>query len=106
MLQRALAQLFPSDMALDLGTANTLVHVPGQGVVPHAPAIVGGHASDRSVRAVGTAAKAMLGRAPGNIEVIRPLRHGVIADYDSTAKMLNHFIRQARRSRSPVHPRV
>jgi rod shape-determining protein MreB len=106
MLQRALAQLFPSDMALDLGTANTLVHVPGQGVVLNEPSIVAVHTSDRSVLAVGTAAKAMLGRAPGNIEVIRPLRHGVIADYDSTAKMLNHFIRQARRSRSPVHPRV
>jgi rod shape-determining protein MreB and related proteins len=64
------------------------------------------HTSDRSVLAVGKEAKAMLGRAPGSIEVIRPLRHGVIADYDSTAKMLNHFIRQARRSRSPVHPRV
>jgi rod shape-determining protein MreB len=106
MLQRALAQLFPSDMALDLGTANTLVHVPGLGIVLNEPSIVAVHTSDRSVLAVGKAAKAMLGRAPDSIEVIRPLRHGVIADYDSTAKMLNHFIRQARRSRSPVHPRV
>jgi rod shape-determining protein MreB and related proteins len=106
MLQRALAQLFPSDMALDLGTANTLVYVPGQGIVLDEPSIVAVQTSDRAVLAVGRQAKAMLGRAPGSIEVIRPLRHGVIADYDSTAKMLNHFIRQARRSRSPVHPRV
>jgi rod shape-determining protein MreB len=106
MLQRALAQLFPSDLALDLGTANTLVHVPGQGIVLNEPSIVAVQASDRSVLAVGKQAKAMLGRCPDNIEVIRPLRHGVIADYDSTAKMLHHFIRQARRSRSPVHPRV
>jgi rod shape-determining protein MreB and related proteins len=106
MLQRALAQLFPSDLALDLGTANTLVHVPGQGIVLNEPSIVAVHTSDRSVLAVGAQAKAMLGRAPGTIEVIRPLRHGVIADYDSTEKMLHHFIRQAQRSRSPVHPRV
>jgi rod shape-determining protein MreB len=106
MLQRALAQLFPSDLALDLGTANTLVQVPGQGIVLNEPSIVAVQTSDRAVLAVGKQAKDMLGRCPGSIEVIRPLRHGVIADYDSTAKMLHHFIRQARRSRSPVHPRV
>jgi rod shape-determining protein MreB len=106
MFQRALAHLFPRDLALDLGTANTLVHMPGQGIVLNEPSIVAVHASDRSVLAVGAQAKAMLGRAPGSIDVIRPLRHGVIADYDSTEKMLNHFIRQAHRSRKPVHPRI
>ncbi len=106
MLQRALAWLFPSDLALDLGTANTLVYVPGQGIVLNEPSIVAVHAHDRSVLAVGKQAKAMLGRAPGTIEVIRPLRHGVIADYDTTEKMLHHFIRHAHRSRSLVHPRV
>jgi len=106
MLQRVLARFFPSDMALDLGTANTLVHVPGRGIVLDEPSIVAVQVSDRSVLAVGKEAKAMLGRAPGSVEVIRPLRHGVIADYDSTAKMLSHFIRRARRSRSSVHPRV
>ncbi len=106
MLQRALAQLFPSDLAVDLGTANTLVYVPGRGIVVNEPSIVAVHVRDRSVLAVGKQAKAMLGRAPGTIEVIRPLRHGVIADYDSTEKMLQHFIRHAHRSRSPVHPRV
>src|SRR6266540_5719383 len=106
MLQRGLAWLFPSDLALDLGTANTLVYVPGQGIVLNEPSIVAVHAHDRSVLAVGKQAKAMLGRAPGTIEVIRPLRHGVIADYDTTEKMLHHFIRRAHRSRSLVHPRV
>ena len=106
MLQRALAWFFPSDFAVDLGTANTLVYVPGQGVVLNEPSIVAVHARDRSVLAVGKEAKAMLGRAPGSIDVIRPLRHGVIADYDITEKMLHHFIRHAQRSRRPAHPRV
>ncbi len=106
MLQRLLAQMFPSDLAVDLGTANTLVYVPGQGIVLNEPSIVAVHVSDRSVLAVGNQAKAMLGRAPGSIEVIRPLRHGVIADYDTTEKMLHHFIRHSHRSRGPVHPRV
>jgi rod shape-determining protein MreB len=106
MLPRALIRLFPSDLAVDLGTANTLVHVPGRGIVVNEPSIVAVHASDRSVLAVGKQAKAMLGRAPGTIEVIRPLRHGVIADYDTTEKMLNHFIRQANESPSLTHPRV
>ena len=106
MLRRALAQFFPRDLAIDLGTANTLVHVPGRGIVLNEPSIVAVHTADRSVLAVGKHAKAMLGRAPGSIEVIRPLRHGVIADYDTTQKMLHHFIRQAHGSRSPVYPRV
>jgi len=106
MLQRVLAAIFPRDLAVDLGTANTLIYVPGQGIVVDEPSIVAVHAADRSVLAVGTQAKAMLGRAHGAIEVVRPLRHGVIADYDSTEKMLHHFIRRAQRTRRPVHPRV
>jgi len=106
MLRRALAQFFPSDLAVDLGTANTLVYAPERGIVLNEPSIVAVHVHDRSVLAVGAQAKAMLGRAPGSIEVIRPLRHGVIADYDTTEKMLHHFIRRAHQSRSPVHPRV
>ena len=103
---RALSRLFPNDLAVDLGTANTLVYAPGQGIVLNEPSIVALNTSDRSVLAVGAQAKAMLGRAPGTIEVIRPLRHGVIADYDTTEKMLYHFIRRAQPRRSPVHPRV
>jgi rod shape-determining protein MreB len=106
VLQRTLAHLFPRDLAIDLGTANTLVYVPGQGVVLDEPSIIAVHAHDRSVLAVGAHAKAMLGRAPGTIEVIRPLRHGVIADYDTTEKMLHHFIRHAYSSRSLVRPRI
>jgi rod shape-determining protein MreB and related proteins len=106
LLERALALLFPSNLAVDLGTANTLVYVPGQGVVLNEPSIVAVHSSDRSVLAVGTPARAMLGRAPATIEVIRPLRHGVIADYDITEKMLHHFIRRAHSARSLAHPRV
>ena len=85
---RALSRLFPNDLAVDLGTANTLVYAPGQGIVLNEPSIVALNTSDRSVLAVGAQAKAMLGRAPGTIEVVRPLRHGVIADYDTTEKML------------------
>jgi rod shape-determining protein MreB len=106
MLQRVLARIFQRDLAIDLGTANTLVYVPGRGIVLDEPSIVAIRVSDRSVLAVGTQAKAMLGRAPGSIEVIRPLRHGVIADYDTTEKMLHHFIRHAHRARRPVYPRV
>jgi rod shape-determining protein MreB len=106
MLQRVLAAIFPRNLAVDLGTANTLIYVPGQGIVVDEPSIVAVHASNRSVLAVGTQAKAMLGRAHGAIEVVRPLRHGVIADYDSTEKMLHHFIRRAQRARRPVHPRI
>jgi rod shape-determining protein MreB len=106
MLRRALAQIFPSDLAVDLGTANTLVYAPGRGIVLNEPSIVAVHVHDRSVLAVGSQAKAMLGRAPGSIDVIRPLRHGVIADYDSTEKMLQYFIRRAHQSRSPARPRV
>ena len=106
LLQRALAMLFPSNLAVDLGTANTLIYVPGQGIVVNEPSIIAVHSSNRSVLAVGAQAKAMLGRAPGAIDVVRPLRHGVIADYDSTGKMLHHFIRRAQRARRPVHPRI
>src|SRR4029450_8555792 len=106
MLSRLLSRLFPNDLAVDLGTANTLVYAPGQGIVLNEPSIVALNTSDRSVLAVGAQAKAMLGRAPGTIEVVLPLRHGVIADYDTTEKMLYHFIRRAHRRRSPVHPRV
>jgi rod shape-determining protein MreB len=106
MLERLLAPIFPNDLAMDLGTANTLVYVRGRGIVLNEPSIVAVQAHDRSVLAVGREAKAMLGRAPGSVEVIRPLRHGVIADYDTTEKMLHHFIRQANRSRRPVQPRA
>jgi rod shape-determining protein MreB len=92
------------DLAVDLGTANTLVYVRGQGIVLNEPSIVA--MKDGVVLAAGHEAKAMLGRAPGSISVIRPLRHGVIADFDSTEKMLHYFIRKTHQRRSIVHPRV
>src|SRR5207247_8943837 len=106
LLQPARALTFPRDLAVDLATAHPPVYVPGRGVVLNEPSIVAVHSSDRSVLAVGTKAKAMLGRTPPTIELIRPLRHGVIADYDITEAMLHHFIRRAHRARTLAHPRV
>jgi rod shape-determining protein MreB len=106
MRVRELFRFFPGGLAVDLGTANTLVYVPGRGIVLQEPSIVALSARDRSVLAVGTEAKAMLGRAPGHIQIVRPLRHGVIADYDTTEKMLDALIRRAHPHRSPIRPRV
>ena len=100
------ARMFPSGLAVDLGTANVLVYAAGRGVVVDEPSIVALSTKDRSVLAVGADAKAMLGRAPASIDVIRPLRHGVIADYDATEKMLQSFIRKGHPQRSPVRPLV
>src|SRR4030095_1026222 len=82
MFYNLLAGMFSNDLAVDLGTANTLVYVRGEGIVLNEPSIVAIHQADRSVRAVGHEAKAMLGRTPGNIVAIRPLKDGVIADFD------------------------
>ena len=106
MLLRALAQLFSEDLAVDLGTANALVYVRGKGIVLNEPSVVALSHRDHSLLAVGEEAKAMLGRAPGSIDVLRPLRHGVIADFDVTEKMLNYFIRKVHRRQSLVHPRI
>jgi rod shape-determining protein MreB and related proteins len=106
MLFRALAGLFSNDLAIDLGTANTLVFVRGEGIVMNEPSIVALHQSDHSVLAVGREAKAMLGRTPGNITAIRPLKDGVIADFDVTEKMLHYFINTVHRRRTLVHPRI
>lgn len=107
-----LRKLFSEDMAIDLGTANTLVYVPGKGIVLNEPSVVAirkyADIRDKNrIEAIGTEAKTMIGRTPHNIEVIRPLRDGVIADYDAAEKMLQHFIRKTMRRRLfPVGPRV
>jgi rod shape-determining protein MreB len=93
-------------MAIDLGTANTLVYVKGEGIVLNEPSIVAIHQADNTVLAVGKEAKAMLGRTPGNIVAIRPLKDGVIADFDVTEKMLGYFIRRVRKRRALVRPRI
>jgi rod shape-determining protein MreB and related proteins len=93
------------DMAIDLGTANTLVFVRGQGIVVSEPSVVAVDSSTGAVHAVGDDAKRMIGRTPATISAIRPLRHGVIADFEVTEQMLRHFIRRVHRSRF-AHPRV
>ena len=93
------------DMAVDLGTANTLVYVRGRGIVLSEPSVVAVDSVSGEVHAVGVDAKRMLGRTPGNITAIRPLKDGVIADFDVTEEMLRHFIQQVHQSRF-AHPRV
>ena len=101
------AEKFSNDLAIDLGTANTLVFVQGEGIVLNEPSIVAIHEADHSIIAVGREAKAMLGRTPGNIRTIRPLKDGVIADFDITEKMLGYFISRTRRwHRTILRPRV
>jgi len=98
--------MFSSDMAVDLGTANTLVYLKGAGIVLNEPSIVALHQADHSILAVGREAKAMLGRTPGNILAIRPLKDGVIADFDVTEKMLHYFISKVHRRKTLVRPRI
>ncbi len=96
MLADHLLGMFSTDLAVDLGTANTLVFVRDQGIVLHEPSIIAIRKDNRAVIAVGHEAKAMLGRTPENILAIRPLRDGVIADFDVTQQMLKYFISKAR----------
>jgi len=93
------------DIGMDLGTANTLVHVKGKGVVLMEPSVVAIHADSKEVLAVGTEAKQMIGRTPGNIIAIRPMKDGVIADFDVTQTMMQYFIRKAYK-RGILKPRV
>ncbi|MFQ5897955.1 MAG: rod shape-determining protein [Candidatus Methylomirabilia bacterium] len=95
-----------NDFAVDLGTANTLVYVPGEGIVLNEPSIVAIHQADNSVLAVGREAKAMLGRTPGEIAAIRPLKDGVIADLDVAEKMLYAFISKVQRPWMLRRPRI
>jgi rod shape-determining protein MreB len=100
---------FSNDLAIDLGTANTLVYVKGKGIVLSEPSVVGvrKHDRDRSrVLAVGRDAKMMLGRTPGNIVAIRPMKDGVIADFEITEAMLRHFIRKVHNRGSLIRPRI
>ena len=101
--------IFSSDLAIDLGTANTCVYVKGQGLVLREPSVVAVKKDSRGnkeVLAVGHDAKRMLGRVPGNIEAIRPMKDGVIADFEVTEAMLRHFIAKVHKSRRLVRPRI
>jgi rod shape-determining protein MreB len=101
--------LFSNDLAIDLGTANTLVYVKGKGIVLSEPSVVAVRTDNRyknRVLAVGLEAKNMLGRTPGNIVAIRPMRDGVIADFEIAEAMLKHFIRKVHNRRTFVRPRI
>ncbi|MBI4463045.1 MAG: rod shape-determining protein [Acidobacteria bacterium] len=103
---RSVYSVFSSDLAIDLGTANTLVYARGRGIVVNEPSIVAINKSNGEICAVGKEAKDMLGRTPGNIVAIKPMKDGVIADFKVTERMLNYFIRKAHNRRLLVHPRI
>ena len=101
--------IFSSDLAIDLGTANTLVYVKGKGIVLCEPSVVAVRKDNKGynkVLAVGKEAKQMLGRTPGNIMAIRPMKEGVIADFEVTEAMLRHFIRKVHNRRTLIRPRI
>lgn len=103
------AGLFSNDLAIDLGTANTLVYLKGKGIVTNEPSVVAvqmDHRGHKKILAVGKEAKEMLGRTPGSITAIRPMKDGVIADFEITETMLRYFIEQAHNRRTMVKPRI
>ncbi len=103
---RAVLGRFSRDMGIDLGTANTLVHVRGRGILLREPSVVAIERDNRKILAVGEEAKRMLGRTPANIVAIRPLKDGVIADFDQTERMLRYFIEKVHRRTMWFAPRV
>src|SRR5881398_57277 len=103
---RSVFSLFSSDLAIDLGTANTLVFAHSKGIVVNEPSIVAINKASGEVVAVGREAKEMLGRTPGNVVAIKPMKDGVIADFKVTEKMLTYFIQKAHNRRVLVHPRI
>src|SRR5258708_5515659 len=105
-LLRGLLGRYSRDMGIDLGTANTLVHVRGRGILLREPSVVAIDKDTKKVLAVGEEAKRMLGRTPGSIVAIRPLKDGVIADFDQTEKMIRYFIEKVHRKALWASPRV
>ena len=101
-----LFSLFSNDMGIDLGTANTLVYVKGQGIVLREPSVVAIDKDTHTVIAIGVEAKKMLGKTPANIVAVRPLRNGVIADFEVTEQMIRYFIKKVHNRRSLLHPRI
>src|SRR5690348_2690876 len=102
---------FSSDIGIDLGTANTLVFVRGKGIMIREPSVIARHKKTKQIIAIGSEAKKMLGKTPASIETVRPLRGGVIADFDATAAMIAHYMREINQtssvlSKSFIHPRV
>jgi rod shape-determining protein MreB len=105
MISRLLSR-FSHDLAIDLGTANTCVFARGKGIVVSEPSILALNKVNGRIEAIGTEAKEMLGRTPGNITAIRPMKDGVIADFEAAEKMLTHFIRKAHKRSGWIRPRV
>jgi rod shape-determining protein MreB and related proteins len=103
---KSLLSMFSNDLAIDLGTANTLVYAKNKGIVVREPSIVAVNKINNNVEAVGKEAKEMLGRTPGNIVAIRPMKDGVIADFEVTEKMIKYFIEKAHGRRFLVKPRI
>ena len=103
---RSLFSIFSSDLAIDLGTANTLVYALNRGIVVNEPSIVALNKNNGDICAVGKEAKEMLGRTPSNIVAIKPMKNGVIADFKVTERMLNYFIMKAHNRKLLVHPRI
>ena len=103
-----ISKIWSQDMAIDLGTANTLVVLKGQGVVLNEPSVVAvvDNKGKKTVLAVGDEAKTMLGRTPGNIQAIRPLKDGVIADFIVTEEMIKHFIKKVHKRKAFANPRI
>ncbi len=106
MVFNIIGGMFSNDLAIDLGTANTLVYVKGKGIVLREPSVVAVHAGSGQVLAVGSEAKKMLGRTPGNIHAIRPMKDGVIANFEITEAMIRHFIQKVHNRKALVRPRI
>jgi rod shape-determining protein MreB len=106
MFINAIMGWFSNDMAIDLGTANTLVYVRGRGIVCNEPSVVAKSTKTGKVLAVGAEAKKMLGRTPGDIQTIRPIKDGVISDFDATGEMLRYFIQRVHNRKSFMRPRI
>jgi rod shape-determining protein MreB len=106
MAVKSILSMFSNDLAIDLGTANTLVYAKNKGIVVREPSIVAVNKINNNVEAVGKEAKEMLGRTPGNIVAIRPMKDGVIADFEVTEKMIKYFIEKAHGRRFLVKPRI
>lgn len=106
MIFNKILGLFSNDLAIDLGTANTLVYIKGKGIVCNEPSVVVIRKDDKKPIAVGSEAKRMIGKTPANITAIRPMKDGVIADFDATGEMLKYFIKKVHNRRSFVSPRI
>ncbi|MFZ2196231.1 MAG: rod shape-determining protein, partial [Thermodesulfovibrionales bacterium] len=106
MFFHSILGMFSNDLAIDLGTANTLVYVKGKGIVCNEPSVVVMKKDNKKIIAVGSEAKRMLGKTPANIMAIRPMKDGVIADFDATGEMLKYFIKKVHNRRRYVSPRV